>query len=459
MKEEHAAKLNKMGVEPIPKLLLSMSWPAILSMTIAALYNMVDSIYVSRISEDALTAVSYIIPLQFIMISLAVGTGVGVNSLIARKLGARRFEEANRTAETSLVLSVFNWLIFASIGIFLAKPFMGIYTDDEVIFSYAVEYLRIVTIFSFCAITEINLEKVLQSTGNMIAPMIISLSGCVTNIILDPVFIFGYFGVPRLEVKGAAIATVIGQTVSLIVAVFILKTREHAVQFNMKEFRLDWGIIRDIYSVALPSIVMQSVASVVLIAYNWILSATPVAVAVLGVYGKIESFVFMPVFGLQQGALPLMAYNFGARNKKRMMDTLKMSILISLIIISIGTAIFQLAPELPLSLFHAEGEMMELGIAALREISLCFIPAAIGISIGTTFQATGHGIYMLIESLIRQVVGVLPLAYFLYNFYGPKYTFYSYPLAEILGMIFGAVLFVYLYNKEIKNLNRVEICD
>ena len=459
MKEEHAAKLNKMGVEPIPKLLLSMSWPAILSMTIAALYNMVDSIYVSRISEDALTAVSYIIPLQFIMISLAVGTGVGVNSLIARKLGARRFEEANRTAETSLVLSVFNWLIFASIGIFLAKPFMGIYTDDEVIFSYAVEYLRIVTIFSFCAITEINLEKVLQSTGNMIAPMIISLSGCVTNIILDPVFIFGYFGVPRLEVKGAAIATVIGQTVSLIVAVFILKTREHAVQFNMKEFRLDWGIIRDIYSVALPSIVMQSVASVVLIAYNWILSATPVAVAVLGVYGKIESFVFMPVFGLQQGALPLMAYNFGARNKKRMMDTLKMSILISLIIISIGTTIFQLAPELPLSLFHAEGEMMELGIAALREISLCFIPAAIGISIGTTFQATGHGIYMLIESLIRQVVGVLPLAYFLYNFYGPKYTFYSYPLAEILGMIFGAVLFVYLYNKEIKNLDRVEICD
>ena len=448
-----------MGVEPIPKLLLSMSWPAILSMTIAALYNMVDSIYVSRISEDALTAVSYIIPLQFIMISLAVGTGVGVNSLIARKLGARRFEEANRTAETSLLLSVFNWLIFASIGIFLAKPFMGIYTDDEVIFSYAVEYLRIVTIFSFCAITEINLEKVLQSTGNMIAPMIISLSGCVTNIILDPVFIFGYFGVPRLEVKGAAIATVIGQTVSLIVAVFILKTREHAVQFNMKEFRLDWGIIRDIYSVALPSIVMQSVASVVLIAYNWILSATPVAVAVLGVYGKIESFVFMPVFGLQQGALPLMAYNFGARNKKRMMDTLKMSILISLIIISIGTAIFQLAPELPLSLFHAEGEMMELGIAALREISLCFIPAAIGISIGTTFQATGHGVYMLIESLIRQVVGVLPLAYFLYNFYGPKYTFYSYPLAEILGMIFGAVLFVYLYNKEIKNLDKVETCD
>ena len=448
-----------MGVQPIPKLLISMSWPAILSMTIAALYNMVDSIYVSRISEDALTAVSYIIPLQFIMISLAVGTGVGVNSLIARKLGARRFEEANRTAETSLVLSVFNWLIFASIGIFLAKPFMGIYTDDEVIFSYAVEYLRIVTIFSFCAITEINLEKVLQSTGNMIAPMIISLSGCVTNIILDPVFIFGYFGVPRLEVKGAAIATVIGQTVSLIVAVFILRTREHAIQFNMREFRLDWGIIRDIYSVALPSIVMQSVASVVLIAYNWILSATPVAVAVLGVYGKIESFVFMPVFGLQQGALPLMAYNFGARNKKRMMDTLKMSILISLIIISIGTAIFQLAPELPLSLFHAEGEMMELGIAALREISLCFIPAAIGISIGTTFQATGHGIYMLIESLIRQVVGVLPLAYFLYNFYGPKYTFYSYPLAEILGMIFGAVLFVYLYNKEIKNLNRVEICD
>jgi Na+-driven multidrug efflux pump len=227
----------------------------------------------------------------------------------------------------------------------------------------------------------------------------------------------------------------------------------------MKEFRIDWKIIKDIYAVALPSIVMQSVASIVLIAYNWILSATPVAVAVLGVYGKIESFVFMPVFGLQQGALPLMAYNFGARNKKRMMETLKMSILISLVIISIGTAIFQLAPEIPLSLFHAEGEMMELGVAALREISLCFIPAAIGISLGTTFQATGHGVYMLIESLIRQVVGVLPLAYILYNFYGPEYTFYSYPLAEILGMIFGAVMFIVLYKKEIRDLDKVETCD
>ena len=459
MGTEHTEKLNRMGVEPIPKLLLSMSWPAILSMTIAALYNVVDSMYVSWISEDALTAVSYIVPVQFIMISLAVGTGVGVNSLIARKLGARQFEEADRTAETSLLLSVFNWLIFASIGIFFAKPFMGIYTDDEVVFGYAVDYLRIVTIFSFCAITEIDLEKVLQSTGNMIAPMIISLSGCITNILLDPVLIFGYFGLPRMEVKGAAIATVIGQAVSLIVAVFILKTREHAVKFNMKEFRIDWNIVKDIYAVALPSIVMQSVASLVLIAYNWILSATPVAVAVLGVYGKIESFVFMPVFGLQQGALPLMAYNFGARNKKRMMDTLKMSILISLIIISVGTAIFQLVPELPLSIFHAEGEMMELGVAALREISLCFIPAAVGISTGTTFQATGHGVYMLIESLIRQVVGVLPLAYILYNFYGPKYTFYSYPLAELLGMIFAVVLFAYLYNTEIKDLDKVGTCD
>ena len=459
MKEEHAAKLNKMGVQPIPKLLLSMSWPAILSMTIAALYNMVDSIYVSRISEEALTAVSYIVPIQFIMISLSVGTGVGVNSLIARKLGARRYDEANNAAQTSLILSVVNWLIFASIGIFFAKPFMGIYTDNEVIFNFAVDYLRIVTIFSLCAITEITLEKVLQSTGNMIAPMIISLSGCITNIILDPIFIFGMFGMPRLEVRGAAIATVIGQAVSLIVAVIILKIKEHAVSLNMKNYKVNWGIIKDIYAVALPSIVMQSVNSIVMIAYNWILSATPVAVAVLGVYGKIESFVFMPVFGLQQGALPLMAYNFGARNKKRMMDTLKMSIIISLVIIGTGTVLFQLFPEVPLSLFHAEGEMMELGIAALREISLAFIPAAIGISVGTTFQATGHGVYMLIESLIRQVIGVLPLAYFLYNYYGPKYTFYSYPIAEVLGLIFGVVMFIYLYNKEIKDIDKVKTCD
>ena len=448
-----------MGVQPIPKLLLSMSWPAILSMTIAALYNMVDSIYVSRISEEALTAVSYIIPVQFLMIAVSVGTGVGVNSLIARRLGAKRFDEADQAAETSLFLSFFSWLIFVVIGLFFAKPFMGIYTQDELIFRYGVEYLSIVTIFSLCSITEIMLEKVLQSTGNMIAPMVISMSGCITNIILDPIFIFGFFGMPRLEVKGAAIATVIGQSVSLLVACFILKTREHAVRFRNKGFRLRWDIIKDIYAVALPSIMMQSIASMVLIAYNWILSATPVAVAVFGVYGKIESFVFMPVFGLQQGALPLLGYNFGARNKKRMMDTLKMSILVSLIIISVGTLVFQIFPDRLLSLFNAEGEMMELGVAALREISLCFIPAAIGISIGTTFQATGYGIFTLIETLVRQVIGVLPLAYLLYNRFGPKYTFYSYPLAEILGMIFGAVLFIYLYNKEIRDLDKVEICD
>ena len=445
-----------MGVQPIPKLLISMSWPAILSMTIAALYNMVDSIYVSRISQDALTAISYIIPVQFLMIAVSVGTGVGVNSLIARRLGARRFDEADQTAKTSIVLALFSWFLFVFIGAFLAKPFMAAYTDDAVIAAYGTQYLSIVTIFSLCSITEIILEKVLQATGNMISPMIISMSGCITNIILDPIFIFGYFGVPRLEVRGAAIATVIGQAVSLIVAIMILKTKEHAVNLDMKGFRINWGIVKDIYAVALPTIVMQSIASFVLIAYNWILTATPVAVAVLGVYGKIESFVFMPVFGLQQGVLPLVGYNFGARNKKRMMDTLKMAIIISLVIISIGTLMFQLIPDKLLSLFNAEGEMMELGIAALREISLCFIPAAVGICIGTVFQATGHGVYTLIESLIRQLIGVLPLAYILYNYVGVEYNFLSFSLAEGLGLIYALIMLAILYKREIKDLDKVE---
>ena len=246
MSGENSVKLNKMGVQPIPKLLISMSWPAILSMTIAALYNMVDSIYVSRVSSDALTGVSYAMPLQLLLISVAVGTGVGTNSLIARRLGARRYDEANQAANTSIMLSVLSWLFFLLTGLFASRPFMASYTNDPVVYGYGVDYLTIVMTLSLCALIEIDLEKILQATGNMVAPMIISLSGCVTNIILEPIFIFGYFGVPRMEVKGAAIATVIGQTVSLIIAIYIIRTREHAVKLSLKGFKVDWRIIKDI---------------------------------------------------------------------------------------------------------------------------------------------------------------------------------------------------------------------
>ncbi len=445
--------MNKMGTEPIPRLLVSMSWPAILSMTIAALYNMVDSIYLSRVSTDALTGISYALPVQLFIISVAVGTGVGVNSLIARRLGAKRYEEANIAAETSIWLSVFSWLVFVVIGLFVARPFVGLYTHDDEIFTYGADYLSIVTTLSFCAFAEINLEKVLQATGNMIAPMIISMSGCITNILLDPVMIFGMFGFPRLEVKGAALATVIGQAVSLMIAIIIMKKQNHAVQINMKEYKIRWDIVRDIYAVGLPTIVMQSIGSVMLIGYNWIISPTPGAVAVLGVYFKIESFIFMPVFGLQQGALPLLGFNFGARNRERMISTFRISLLISCIIMSLGTIAFQLFPEFFLGLFDADENMMQIGVNALREISWCFIPAAFGITMETVFQATGHGVYSLMASVIRQLVGILPLAYILYKLYGISMTWYSFALAELLGLLYSTIMLIILYNREIKGLN------
>ena len=452
MANEHVEKLNKMGTEPIPKLLVSMSWPAILSMTIAALYNMVDSIYVSRVSTDALTGLSYALPVQLFIISVAVGTGVGVNSLIARRLGARRYEEANLAVDTSIWLSVFNWVVFVLIGLFLAKPFIGFYTDDEEIFRYGSEYLTIIMTLSFCSIAEINLEKVLQATGNMIAPMIISMSGCITNIILDPILIFGMFGLPRLEVRGAALATVIGQAVSLLIAVVIMKKQNHAVKINLKNFKIRWDIVKDIYAVGFPTIVMQSIGSVMLIGYNWIISPTPGAVAVLGVYFKIESFIFMPVFGLQQGTLPLLGFNYGARNKERMISTFKVSLLISCIIMLIGTLAFQLFPEFFLNLFDPDENMMKIGVNALREISWCFIPAAFGITMETVFQATGHGVYSLMASVIRQLVGILPLAYLLYHTYGISMTWFSFALAELLGLAYSTVMLIILYNREIKTL-------
>ena len=456
MSKTNEHPLNKMETEPIPSLLVSMSWPAILSMTIAALYNMVDSIYVSRVSPDALTAVSYVIPMHLLMISVAVGSGVGVNSLIARRLGARRYEEADKAASASVVIAAVNWLIFLMIGLFAAKPFVSAYTDDPLIFGYAYDYLSIVTVFSFGLMTELILEKVLQGTGSMVLPMIISTSGALTNIILDPVFIFGMFGVPRMEVKGAAIATVIGQFVSLAVAVVVFTVREHDVKISIKNMKPDFRIIKDIYVVGLPTIVMQSIASVMLLVYNWILSSSEAAVAVLGVYFKVESFVFMPVFGLQQGALPLLGYNYGARNRTRFLDTYKVNVLISLVIMAAGTAVFQLAPEAIMELFKADEEMMEIGVRALRVISLCFIPAAFGVATGTVFQATGHGLYCLIESVIRQFAGVLPIAYVLTDLYGVNASWYSFPIAEILGLGYGVIMFLVLYRKEIRDLETAD---
>lgn len=449
-----AAGENKMGILPIRPLLLSMAWPAILSMTISALYNIVDSIFVAKLSEDALTAVSIVNPIQMLIIALSVGSGVGINSLIARRLGAHRQEEADQAASTGLRIGVFNYLVFLLIGVCFTGIFVSGYAEKgSEIYTQAVIYMQIVCIGSFFLNMQVVFEKILQSTGNMIAPMICSLTGAVINIILDPILIFGLLGAPRLEVAGAAIATITGQLFGMLVGAFIIFKGEHLVNIQVKGFKFDWEIVADIYKVGLPSIVMQSIGSVMIIFYNMILVAySTTAVAVLGVYFKIQSFVFMPVFGLNQGAMPIMGYNYGAAKKDRLMQTYKEALKIALLVMALGLLLFQALPKQLLLMFDASADMLAIGVPALRIISLCFLPAAFGIITGTLFQATGHGVYSLLCSVIRQLIGILPLAFILIRIGGVTLSWASFPLAELLGLAYSALMLQRLYKNEISKL-------
>ena len=445
---------NKMGTMPVRKLLISMAWPAVLSMTINALYNVVDSIFVAQISEDALTAVSIVNPIQMLIIALSVGSGVGINSLISRRLGAGRQDEADQAASTGIRIGIINYLIFFAVGLLVTGPFVGSYAaKGTYIFDAARTYMMIVCIGSLFLNIQVVIEKILQSTGNMIAPMICGLTGAIVNIVLDPILIFGLLGMPRMGVAGAAIATVSGQLYGMLAGVFIMIKGEHLVQVKIKGFKLNWGVVLDIYKVGLPSIIMQSIGSLMLILYNMILVAySTTAVAVLGIYFKIQSFVFMPVFGLNQGAMPIMGYNYGARDKKRLMDTYKEGLKLALIVMGLGLLLFQLLPGGLLEMFDASPEMLRIGVPALRIISLCFLPAAFGIISSTMFQATGHGMLSLFASLLRQLVGILPLAYILIRLGGVTLSWASFPLAEIIGLTYSAVMMRRLYKKEITNL-------
>lgn len=445
---------NKMGTMPVRKLLVSMAWPAVLSMTINALYNVVDSIFVAQISEDALTAVSIVNPMQMLIIALSVGSGVGINSLISRRLGAGRQQEADQAASTGIRIGIINYLIFFAVGLLVTGPFVGSYAaKGTYIFDAARIYMMIVCIGSLFLNVQVVIEKILQSTGNMIAPMICGMTGAIVNIALDPILIFGLLGMPKMGVAGAAIATISGQLCGMLVGVFILIRGEHLVEVKLKGFKISWSVVLDIYKVGLPSIIMQSIGSLMLILYNIILVAySTTAVAVLGIYFKIQSFVFMPVFGLNQGAMPIMGYNYGSRDKKRLMDTYKEGLKLALIVMGIGLLIFQLFPGGLLKMFDASPEMMRIGVPALRIISLCFLPAAFGIISSTMFQATGHGMLSLFASLLRQLVGILPLAYILIRLGGVTLSWASFPLAEIIGLTYSAIMMRRLYKKEITNL-------
>ena len=446
---------NKMGVMPVGRLILSMSWPAILSMLVQAFYNVVDSFFVSIIGEQALAAVTYVFPVQFMMISVAVGTGVGINSLISRRLGAKRFEDADMAASHGYRLAFLNWILFALIGIFASKPLLHVMTQTPYIRENGSVYLSIIMIGSLFVFVQVSTEKILQATGNMVIPMLCGLVGGISNICLDPLFIFGIGPFPEMGVKGAAVATVIGQIFSMCLGQAVLFGKKHPVKIMIRGFRWDKNVLKEIYVVGGPAILMQGIGSILQFCMNMILgSFTETAVAIMGIYGRLQSFIFMPVIGLNQGVLPIMGYNYGARNRKRFMEAYKMGVFYALIIMTAGCLAFQIFPHQLIGIFNSGGsqEMFDLGVPAFRAISLCFPPAAFGIMSSSVFQSSGHGFLSLWGSLLRQFVGILPLALLFAHTAGLGMVWYSFPLAEIIGTIYFAVAVRYLYNKEIKEL-------
>lgn len=451
-------KENVMGTKPIFPLLMSMSLPAMFSMLIQALYNIIDSIFVSQI-EGGLTAVSLAYPLQMIMISVAVGTGVGVNSLIARRLGAKRFSEASDAATHGIVIAVLSWLLFLVIGLFLSKPFMTLFTSDGQIISYGTDYLNVVLAASLGCMISCMGEKTLQATGNMIVPMLTQLLGAVVNIILDPLFIHGYWIFPRLGVKGAAVATVIAQFCSMFFILIILFVKKHEIKISFRKFRLKASILKNIYVVGFPAIIMQSIGSVMVSGINFIIKSFASAVAVakaytdiFGVYFKLQSFVFMPVFGLSQGTSPIIGYNFGAKNKQRMYQTLKLSLVVAVVIMIAGFLLFQFGAAFLLNMFEADELMLKYGVPALRTISLCFIPAALGITFSTLFQAVGKGVRSMLLSIMRQLIILLPSAFILAQI-ELRYMWFAFPIAEVFALVAAIAFFINLKNTSFRALD------
>lgn len=451
MEQTKALKENKMGQAPMLKLILSMGLPAMFSMLVQALYNIIDSVFVAQISKEAFTAVSLAFPVQTLMIAVAVGTGIGINSVVSRRLGENKKDEASKAATHGLFLGLGSGLIFAVLGICFTKMFFQAFTDNQTILDMGCSYTYIVTILSFGCFTQINIEKTLQATGNMIFPMLFQLAGAITNIILDPIMIFGLLGFPKMGIAGAAIATVTGQMVAFTFSLIVLHVKKHDVHMSFRGFRFNWKTVKDIYAVGIPSIIMQAIGSVLTTLMNGILiTFGDVAVNVLGAYFKIQSFVFMPVFGLTQGLMPIMGFNYGAKKRERLVSALKIGMIIAFIIMAIGTLLFMIFPSQLLSMFNADEEMLSIGCVALRLISLCFIPAAIGITCSTFFQAIGIGSKSLILSVLRQLVILLPAAYLLAQF-GVNYVWLSFPIAEGVALIIAIFLTIGVFKK---NLNQ-----
>lgn len=441
---------NKLGVMPIPRLLISMSLPIILSMFVQAFYNVVDSFFVARISEDALAAVSLAFPIQNLMISVSTGTAVGINAIVSRSLGEKDIEKANLTANNGLFLACIGSIVFVIFGLLFAGSFMEMQTSQRQIVTYGQDYLRICCVLSIGAFGQVTLERLLQSTGKTFYTMSTQLLGAVANMILDPILIFGLLGFPKMGVAGAAIATVIGQFCAMGLALYFNLTKNHEIKLAWKGFSPHVGIIKAIYKIGIPSILMMSITSVTTFGINKILLAfTSSATAVYGVYYKLQSFVLMPTLGLSNGLVPIVAYNLGAKNKERIIEAVKISIVFATGIMFIGFSMCQLFPEQLMMIFNASGEMLRIGVPAIKIISIHFLGTGFCVTSVAIYNSMGRSIFSLLLAIARQIVIVLPAAYILSIIGGVGLIWWAYPIAEIMAVGINILLLKYLFKYEI----------
>lgn len=451
--EETRVQENKMGILPVNKLLITMSLPMMISMLVQALYNIVDSIFVARIEEKALTAVSLAFPIQTLMIAVGVGTAVGINALLSRFLGEKEFEKADDVAKNGIFLAFLGYLLFLLIGIFGVKWFYGSQTDDAVINAYGMEYLTIICVASLGVFMQSTFEKLLQSTGKTFYAMITQGTGAIINIILDPILIFGYFGMPKMGVAGAAVATVIGQCVAAVLAIVMNVKVNREIHINMKGFRPSGGVIKQIYIIGVPSIIMQAIGSVMVYGMNRILIAfTDTATAVFGAYFKLQSFVFMPVFGLNNGLVSILAYNYGAGKRERVIRAFKLAVCYAVAIMAVGVVLMQCIPDGLLLFFDASETMLAIGVPALRIISTCFVVAAFCIVAGSLFQALGYAWYSMINSICRQLVVLLPAAYLLSLTGKLENVWWSFPIAEVMSACVTVFFLVRIWKNVIAHI-------
>ena len=426
---------NKMGVMPVNKLLISMALPMMISMLVQALYNIVDSMFVAQISENALTAVSLAFPAQNLMIAIGTGTGVGINALVSRSLGERNQERANLIANNGLALYVISGILFAIFGLLGSNLFFRAQTDDPEIVRLGTEYLRICCLLSTAIFLQFGFERILQATGRTFYTMLTQGLGAIVNIIMDPILIFGLFGAPKLGVRGAAIATVFGQICAASLACFFNKKKNDDIVINPKKYHLQAHAVKSIYAIGIPSICMASIGSIMTFGMNKILIGfTSTAAAVFGVYFKLQSFIFMPVFGLNNGMVPIIAYNYGAQKPERIHKTIRLGMAYAVAIMAVGLLVFQLIPKQLLLMFDASDAMLGIGAPALRIMSLAFVFAGVGIASSSACQAFGYSVYSMLISIARQIVVLIPAAYLLSLTGVLRSIWFAFPIAEIVSL-------------------------